>query len=120
MDLIDDMTSSNIIVDLEMPGVDVNDISLQLCNGQLVISGKRRSPHGQNSNRALPNPEARPVRELKYGRFYRALPLPGGMEATAVSAILERGVLSLKWPRLVDVTERLIPPSTSSNAASQT
>ncbi|MCB1289734.1 MAG: Hsp20/alpha crystallin family protein [Mycobacterium sp.] len=78
------------VVRLEIPGVDVDrDVKVELDAGRLVISGERRDEHAENT-------EGRTVREVRYGSFQRSFAVPAHVNADAITASYEAGVLSVR------------------------
>lgn len=78
------------IVRLEIPGVDVEkDVKVELEGGRLVISGERRDEHAENK-------EGRTVREVRYGSFQRSFAVPAHVNADAVTASYDAGVLTVR------------------------
>ena len=60
------------------------------CNaGRLVISGERRDEHAEST-------EGRTVREVRYGSFQRSFAVPAHVNADAITASYEAGVLSVR------------------------
>jgi HSP20 family protein len=76
-----------IIVDL--PGVDPDDLEIVVKDGMLKISGSRPAVLEGDAQRLQ-----RPA-----GRFVRRLELPAPINAEAVEATLEKGLLELRIPR---------------------
>ena len=78
------------LVRLEIPGVDVEkDVKVELEGGRLVISGERRDEHAENK-------EGRTLREVRYGSFQRSFAVPAHVNADAVSASYDAGVLTVR------------------------
>ncbi|MCB1290601.1 Hsp20/alpha crystallin family protein [Mycolicibacterium sp.] len=78
------------VVRLEIPGVDVDrDVKVELDAGRLVISGERRDEHAENT-------EGRTVREVRYGSFQRSFAVPAHVNADAITASYDAGVLSVR------------------------
>lgn len=78
------------VVRLEIPGVDVDrDVKVELDAGRLVISGERRDEHAEST-------EGRTVREVRYGSFQRSFAVPAHVNADAITASYEAGVLSVR------------------------
>ncbi|KAI6038617.1 HSP20-like chaperone, partial [Pisolithus marmoratus] len=93
----DDPSSSRITATVELPGVNAEDITLQVgTNNTLRISGERKrriSP--------TPGPDTKyPLQEIKYGKFERVLQLPEGTMMSTISAAVDNGLLVVSWPRL--------------------
>jgi HSP20 family protein len=76
------------IVRVELPGVDVdNDVSVEIVDGRLVVSGERRDERADEQRRA---------REIRYGSFKRSFSLPSQVDADAISASYVDGILSVR------------------------
>lgn len=78
------------VVRLEIPGMDVEkDVTVELEGGRLVISGERRDEHAEKT-------EGRTVREFRFGAFQRSFAIPAHVNADAVSASYDNGVLTVR------------------------
>jgi HSP20 family protein len=84
-----DETDKEVRVTAELPGLDEKDVSLELANGVLSISGEKRSESED---------KARRFSERYYGRFERRIPLDDVDEDKA-SATFKNGVLSITVPK---------------------
>ena len=81
------------VVRLEIAGVDVEkDVKVELDAGRLVISGERRDEHAENSG-------GRTLREVRYGSFQRSFTVPAHVNADAISASYDAGVLTVRVKR---------------------
>lgn len=82
------------IVTAEVAGLEREDIQLQIHEGRLTLKGDRQPA------------DARAVRfervERGHGRFARTIVLPPAVDASAVSADLRDGVLTVSIPKLFD------------------
>lgn len=79
----------DVLVRLELPGVDVsNDVTVEAAGGRLVIRGERREETSENDN-------AR-IREIRYGSFERSFGLPSHISAEDISAAYDAGVLTVR------------------------
>lgn len=87
MDLYDAADSPNVYAMLEIPGISPDNISVQVYQGKLVVTGIRGSPllehllrsktdSGHNQRASHPPNSSFRARELKYGRFHREISLP--------------------------------------------
>lgn len=90
MDLVE--TEDNLILRADLPGVDRDDIEIEVKEGLLTVSGERRSQHEEKR-------EGFHRVERSFGRFSRALELPKGVEADNIEASFERGVLEVRMPK---------------------
>lgn len=78
------------VVRLELPGVDVEkDVKVELDGGRLVVSGERRDEHAEKA-------DGRTLREVRYGAFQRSFAIPSHVNAGAVSAGYDAGVLTVR------------------------
>src|SRR5688572_9351213 len=91
---------SDVLITLEVPGVDVSDIDIEVADGRLTISGERHDRWEDNRGKML-------VRELRYGAFRRTFQLPDGITADQVEADTEKGLLRV---RVKNVTKPVLPP----------
>ncbi len=94
MDLVE--TDDSLVLRADLPGVDRDDIAIEVKDGVLTVSGERRTGHedrGEGYHRV----------ERSFGRFSRSLGLPKGVSADSVSASYEDGVLEVKMPKPVEV-----------------
>ncbi len=84
-------TDDALLVACDIPGVEANDIELDVVNSVLSIRGEKK--------RAGSDPEKDDVknfrRETWYGTFQRTLALPDSVDPDKVSAELKNGVLSI-------------------------
>jgi HSP20 family protein len=76
----------------DLPGLSKEDIDIQVKDDVLTISGERKSEHHENG-------EGFYRVERSFGRFSRSLDLPTGIEADAVSADFDNGVLEVRIPK---------------------
>jgi HSP20 family protein len=90
----------DVIITLEVPGVDVSDIDIEVSDGRLTISGERKDKWEDNRGKVL-------VREFRYGAFRRTFQLPDGVSAEQVEADAEKGLLRV---RVRNVTKPVLPP----------
>jgi HSP20 family protein len=94
------------VVRVELPGLDATkDVTVEVDRGQLVISGERRDERTDDR-------DGHSLREVRYGSFRRTFTLPAHVDAEAVSASYDAGVLSVRvagayagnQPRRIEVT----------------
>jgi len=93
---------ADVVITLELPGVDVSDVDIEVADGRLTISGQRhdRMDTSREDGRVL-------VRELRYGSFRREFALPEGVTGEHVEASYDQGLLEV---RVRDVTKPAVPP----------
>lgn len=82
---------NNLIVTAELPGIDKDHVKVEVNNEGLAISGERRSEHEDRRPGFYRS-------ERSYGRFYRTVPLPEGIETDKAKAQFKDGVLEVEIP----------------------
>jgi len=82
-------TDAEVVVILEVPGVDVSSVDLRLQGSTLRVSGRIRPPEAAEPSRYL-------RMERGHGAFYRDFRLPRGHSHGSPRAELERGVLTVR------------------------
>jgi HSP20 family protein len=89
-DLIESET--HYILRADLPGVAEDDVSVELDHDVLTISGERQAEHQER--------KAGYYRvERATGSFRRSLRLPEGVDAEAITASFDRGVLEVSVPK---------------------
>ena len=91
---------ADVLITLEVPGVDVSDIDIEVNEGRLTVSGERKDRWEDNRGKIL-------VREVRYGAFRRTFQLPDGVTAEQIEADADKGMLRL---RIRNVTKPVLPP----------
>jgi len=82
-------TENEIIVSVDLPGVDKNDIKLDLTEDSLAISYERSQEKEEKSKNGYH------MKEQRYGRFYRSFTLPATVKAKESKAAYKNGVLKI-------------------------
>jgi len=80
------------MVKTEIPGMNRDDIEIDLANGVLTIKGEKKedkSEKGKTWHR----------REVRYGSFSRSFNLPTDVKTEKTKATYENGVLSIVLPK---------------------
>lgn len=91
----------NVIVRLEVPGMEAEDFDLSVEDDYLVVRGEKKVQHEHNDGRFY-------SLECAYGRFERALPLPAAVDQNQAQAKYKRGVLTITLPKLKQSASRRI------------
>lgn len=81
----------NLVVRAELPGLKPEDVKLQITDDAIVLEGERRDEREEDKGGLH-------VTERRYGRFYRAIPLPDGAKTDDARARFENGVLEVTVP----------------------
>jgi HSP20 family protein len=90
MDLVE--SGDHFVLRADLPGMSEDDIEIELEDGTLTVSGERKAEHEQRE-------EGFHRVERSFGAFSRSLTLPKGIDAEAVSASFDRGVLEIRIPK---------------------
>lgn len=82
------------LVEVEIPGVDPNDVIIELDGNVLTIKGerKRKIETEDEENKVH-------VIEQSYGSFHRSFTLPDNVDADAIDAKNKNGILTIKLPK---------------------
>jgi HSP20 family protein len=91
---------ADVVLTLELPGVDVRDVDIEVLDGRLTITGERKDHFEETRGRLL-------VREMRYGGFRRVFQLPDGVTADQVEADADKGLLTV---RIKNVTKPVEAP----------
>jgi HSP20 family protein len=86
------------VLTLDLPGLTADDVSIELADGFLSVRGTRKRPQAAEGTSWVHS--ERPV-----GSFERRIAVPKGVDADAITASMDNGVLSLIVPK----PERLNP-----------
>ena len=92
-------TEKAIIFHSELPGLTLDDVSVEVHNNVLSIKGEKKreiKEEKENCHRV----------ERTYGSFFRSFQLPDGVSEDHVSANLKNGVLEV----IVNKPEPIVPP----------
>ena len=90
MDLVE--SGDEFVLRADLPGMSEEDIQIELEDGALTVSGERKAEHETHE-------EGFHRVERSFGAFSRSLTLPKGVDADAVSARFDRGVLEIHIPK---------------------
>lgn len=84
--------AENVVVTAEIPGMEPDELEINVMNNQLTLKGERKADK--------PTEEAVCHRsEREVGKFVRTMHLPFAVENDKVSAKYENGVLTVVMPR---------------------
>ena len=80
------------VVELDMPGVSLKDLSISVAGRRLTLSGRREIVRNIAAARIR-------VRERWSGAFSRSIELPGPVDAERLTVTLHEGILRIVLPR---------------------
>ena len=99
MDLLE--SGDDFVLRADLPGMSEEDVTIELEDSTLTISGERKSEHKAEN-------EGFYRVERATGSFSRSLTLPKGVDAEAVTASFDRGVLEVHIPKPAERKPRRI------------
>lgn len=110
MDLVE--TDTDYVLRADLPGLGEDDVKIELEDNVLTISGERKSEHEHK--------RAGYYRvERSFGSFRRSLTLPEGVDADAIRASFNNGVLEVRIPKPEQRQPRRVQISVGQSEAQQ-
>ena len=91
--------NDHIKITAELPGLEREDVNVNLVDDVLTISGEKKKEmeeEGENYYRA----------ERTYGAFERSIRMPSEIDADDVDAVFEKGVLTITLPKTEEMETR--------------
>ena len=85
-----DETKDGFVVKVELPGVDKDDVSVNIENGVLTIRGEKKVEIEDKKRHRV---------ECSYGSFIRSFTLPQSVKAEEIEAEYKNGILNLTIPK---------------------
>jgi HSP20 family protein len=82
---------NEIVVNVEIPGMDPKEFDISLSEGTLTIRGEKKQDRVEEENYHLT--------ERRYGTFSRSIPLSQEVESDKISASYKNGVLTVTLPK---------------------
>ena len=99
MDLLEHQ--NQLVVQVELPGVDPKSVDVKLTGDRLTLSGERQLQTAEDATYLK--------REQVQGSFTRTIQLPYPIDAKKVRATYENGVMSIVLPKAEEYIGRQIP-----------
>jgi HSP20 family protein len=90
MDLVE--SGNEYILRADLPGMERDDVQLELKDNVLTLSGRREAEHEEKHQGFYRV-------ERAFGSFSRSLELPGGIDPGSLKAEFDRGVLEVRIPK---------------------
>jgi HSP20 family protein len=84
-------TDSAIVLTAELPGLEEDDVEIEIKDRKLLLSGQKKIAHDETGDLR--------VSERSYGSFSRAMSLPDTVEIDKISAEFDKGVLHIEMPK---------------------
>lgn len=80
---------NEFIINIELPGVNREDIDLTITDDRLIVKGEIKKPEGVSQEDYI-------VNERVYGSFARSINLPPDIDKSSVKATLKNGILEIR------------------------
>ena len=96
-------TADELLLTAELPGTPEEDIHVDIENNILTIRGEKREAREEADEGRRYH-----VWERRYGSFHRAFTLPRSVEADAIRADFDDGVLTVRLPKSPEAKSRAI------------
>ncbi len=90
MDLVE--AEDHFLLKADLPGLGEDDVAIEVQDNVLTVSGERKTEHERKERGWY-------RLERSFGRFSRSLTLPEGVNAEAISASFDKGVLEVRIPK---------------------
>jgi HSP20 family protein len=97
------------LVDVELPGVKIEDIEITVEDGLLTIQGERTFRHDQID-------KAHRV-ERRFGPFSRSITLPSHVKTDSIDASVQDGVLMVSVPKVTEAQAQRVSVRPGNGAA---
>jgi len=91
-------TEAAFAVSVELPGIEPDEVKVEVHEGELVISGEKKSETKEESKTFHRV-------ERRYGEFRRVFSLPSAVDREKIDARYDHGVLTVTLPK----SEKVIP-----------
>ena len=112
MDLVEE--EDHFLLKADLPGLGEDDVSIEVQDNVLTVSGERKEEHERKQRGWY-------RLERSFGRFSRSLTLPEGVNADAITASFDKGVLAVRIPKPEERKPRRISiKAHNANGAPQT
>jgi len=86
-------TTGGFVIQMSIPGVKQDDVSISLLGNTLTIRGERKDQKLEDEGRWL-------IRERQSGAFQRSVTLPGPVNGEGAQADFDNGVLTVTLPKI--------------------
>jgi HSP20 family protein len=80
-----------LVIRADLPGLNKDDVRVEVRDDAVIIQGERQEEHKEEREGVY-------TTERTYGRFYREIPLPDGVDADRATANFRAGVLEIAMP----------------------
>jgi len=88
--------NGDLVVKMDLPGIELKDIHVKLDEGMLMVSGERKADKEIKE-------EGYYRKESSYGLFERRMSVPKGITEADIKAHYDNGVLEIVMPRAAKI-----------------
>jgi HSP20 family protein len=110
IDLVE--TDDNFVLKVDLPGLEKDDVEIEVKDGLLTVSGERKAEHEERK-------DGYHRIERAHGAFSRSLTLPQGVDADQVQADFDKGVLEVRIPKPAERKPHRVQIGASVNGEAQ-
>ena len=103
------VSDSDLVLTLDLPGLTAEDLEIEVRNDELTVRGERRP-------REVGDGTSYVYAQRPFGAFEHRVQIPSGVDADAITASMQHGVLSLIVPKPQPPKPRKIQIGASSEA----
>jgi len=97
-------TTSDFVVLAAIAGVQIKDLDISLEKDMMIIRGTRNNPHNHPDKKYF-------YQECYWGPFSRKIVLPENLDIDKADAQIDRGILTIKIPKLLNKNKEEIKVS---------
>ena len=97
-------TNDNLILRVQIPGVEAKDLDIQVAREAVAIAGEQRYENKGHIRS-----------EFRYGKFQRVIPLPVAIQNDQVQAEYKNGILTLTLPKVAEARQKVVKINLADN-----
>ncbi|MCM1982364.1 Hsp20/alpha crystallin family protein [Lyngbya confervoides] len=101
-------TDDHLLLSVYLPGVEGQDLDIQLTRESILITGQRQRPDLQGSEKLLHS-------DVRYGQFRRLVQLPVAIQNSQAQASFEQGILVLTLPKVEEAKQKVVKLTLAQN-----
>jgi HSP20 family protein len=87
-------------IQVELPGMDKEDVDITMANGLLTIRGEKKREEEEKGKDFY-------RKERSFGAFRRSLPIPADVDESKIDASFTKGVLYIELPKTEEARKKI-------------